>query len=100
MTNKWQHTDLPEYQYDISSIYSTLSAIEKKQAFIQNKLSRLANKLQLEVLITSITEETVRSCHPTSPYIKTDKANDTHVNRSDIVSSIKNELLLNQPLAC
>ncbi|NNM58335.1 MAG: Fic family protein [Legionellales bacterium] len=87
-TYNWQKSDWPDFQYDLSTIHTTLISIAEKMGFIGGKLSYLTENLQTEAMINLIVEEAV----------KTSEIEGEYISRLDIRSSIKNKLGLNQPL--
>lgn len=85
-TYNWQQPDWPHFRYDLSSLYEKLLFISEKMGLIDGKLSHLAKDLQTETWIKFMVEEAV----------KTSEIEGEHLSRSDVRSSIKNTLGINQ----
>jgi len=85
-TYSWQQPDWPNFRYDISQAYEKLLSISEKMGVISGKLEHLTENLQSEAVINIMVEEAV----------KTSEIEGEYINRSDIRSSIKNQLGLNQ----
>lgn len=84
-TYNWQLPDWPHFQYDLAGIHETLLLIAEKAGLISGKLSHLSDTLQTEALIDLLVEEA----------IKTSKIEGERLQASDVRSSIKNKLGLN-----
>jgi Fic family protein len=85
-TYNWQMPDWPNFQYRVDALYDRLFLISEKSGFIGGKLAHLEKNLQTEALIDLLVEEA----------IKTSEIEGEYISRTDVRSSIKNKLNLNQ----
>lgn len=84
----WQQPDWPNFQYDLSKLHDGLLSIAEKMGFISGKIEHLSENLRTEAIINFMVEEAV----------KTSEIEGEHVSRTDVRSSIKNKLGLNQDI--
>ena len=82
----WQQPDWPHFKYDLNGLQEALFSIAEKMGFIAGKVKHLSENLQTEALIDLMVEEAV----------KTSKIEGEKINPSDVRSSIKNKLGLNE----
>jgi len=85
-TYNWQQKDWPHFRYDLSGMTDILLSIAEKMGLMSGKFSHLSETLQTEALIDLMVEEA----------IKTSKIEGESLHATDVRSSIKNKLGLNE----
>lgn len=85
MTYNWQQPDWPEFRFSISKIEETLFAIAEETGHVSGVLKTLPENVQTETLINIMVAEAM----------KTSAIEGEYLSRPDVMSSIKNNLGLN-----
>jgi len=82
MKYNWQRTDWPEFKYDVSQIQDILFTFAEKTGHVSGILKSLPDSIQTEAIIDLMVSEAV----------KTSEIEGEHLNRSDVMSSIRHNL--------
>lgn len=85
MTYNWQQPDWPEFRYDLKAVEDALFAFAQKAGNIGGLIKGLPDKAQQEAIVDLMVSEA----------IKTSQIEGEDLLRSDVTSSIKNNLGLN-----
>ncbi len=86
MLYNWQQKDWPEFKYDLTGVEDVLFALAEKVGQASGLLKGLPESTQTETVIDLMVSEA----------IKTSEIEGEYLNRRDVVSSIRNNLGLNQ----
>ncbi len=84
----WQHPDWPNFQYDSQAVHGLLYRYAIESSQLAETVARLPDQLEQEANIDIIVSEA----------IETMAIEGESLNRPEVLSSIKNQLGLNQPL--
>ena len=87
MTYNWQQTDWPNFRYDLIGLQETLITLAEKFGHVSGLVKGLSKNLQTETLINLMLSEA----------IKTSEIEGELLSRQDVMSSIRNQLGLNNP---
>ena len=82
MKYNWQQTDWPEFKYDVSQVQDVLFTFAEKTGHVSGILKSLPDSTQTEAIIDLMVSEAV----------KTSAIEGEHLNRSDVMSSIRHNL--------
>ena len=82
MKYNWQQTDWPEFKYDVSQVQDILFTFAEKTGHVSGILKSLPDSTQTEAIIDLMVSEAV----------KTSAIEGKHLNRSDVMSSIRHNL--------
>jgi Fic family protein len=85
MLYNWQYPDWPEFIYDLHHIEDLLFSIAEETGHISGVLKALPENIQTETLVTIMVAEA----------IKTSAIEGEYLSRPDVISSIRNNLGLN-----
>lgn len=88
MTYNWQQEDWPEFRYDLAKVADTLLIFAEKTGRASGLLRGLAEETQTEAMIEMMVAEA----------IKTSEIEGEYLSRKDVMSSIRKNLGLGQPL--
>ena len=88
MTYNWQQPDWPDFSYQLIDIEETLFTIAEQMGHISGVLKTLPENLQVDTLINVMVSEA----------IKTSAIEGELLSRPDVMSSVRNNLGLNQKL--
>lgn len=86
MPYSWQQPDWPQFQYDLKNIEDLLLSFAEKEGHVSGILKALPEDAQTEAIIDMMVAEA----------IKTSEIEGEYLSRHDVMSSIKNNLGLNQ----
>ncbi len=86
MRYSWQHPNWPRFKYHLTNIEDLLLAFAEKEGHVSGILKALPEDTQTETIIDMMVAEAV----------KTSEIEGEYLSRSDVMSSIKNNLGLNQ----
>ena len=86
MRYSWQQTEWPQFRYDLKNIEDLLLSLAKNEGHVSGILKALPEDTQTEAIIDMMVAEA----------IKTSEIEGEYLSRSDVMSSIKNNLGLNQ----
>jgi Fic family protein len=86
MTYNWQHADWLGFRYDLAEIEEKLYLFSEKTGVVSGVLKALPEDTQLSALIDTMVAEA----------LKTSEIEGEYLNRSDVMSSIRNNLGLNE----
>ncbi len=86
MNYNWQRSDWPQFKYDLKNIEDLLFSFAEKEGHVSGILKALPEDTQTEAIIDMMVAEA----------IKTSEIEGEYLSRSDVMSSIKNNLGLNQ----
>lgn len=84
----WQQKDWREFKYDLSSVEENLFRFAEKTGHVTGVLFALPESTQMEAIIENMVWEAV----------KTSEIEGEYLNRKDVMSSIKNNLALNNKI--
>ena len=82
MTNNWQQPDWPNFRYDLSFVEDLLFDFAEKTGHIAGLLQGLPDNAQQEIILSLMVSEAV----------KTSEIEGEFIQRSDVMSSIRNNL--------
>ena len=85
MRYNWQQPDWPNFRYDLSAVEDLLFAFAEKTGHIAGLLQGLPDNAQQETILSLMVSEAV----------KTSEIEGEFIQRSDVMSSIRNNLGLN-----
>jgi Fic family protein len=85
MTYNWQHTDWPDFRYDVAEIEDEILQFYEKAGLISGIVRSLPENTRLEAVIEVMVAEA----------IKTSEIEGEFLSRKDVISSIRNALGLN-----
>lgn len=88
MIYNWQQPNWPKFRYDLSAVENKLFDFAEQTGHISGILKALPEDIQLEAVIDIMVAEA----------IKTSEIEGEYLNHQDVVSSIRNNLGLNQTL--
>ncbi|MFL5742388.1 MAG: Fic family protein [Flavisolibacter sp.] len=88
MAYNWQQPDWPDFKYDLGTTEDNLFAFAEQTGHVTGILNSLPRDIEMETVITIMVTEA----------IKTSEIEGEHLNRQDVVSSIRNNLGLNTTL--
>ena len=88
MTYNWQQPDWPNFRYDLTSVEDVLLTFAEKVGRASGLLNGLPEDTQTETIVELMVSEAV----------KTSEIEGEYLNRDDVMSSIRNNLGLNQRL--
>lgn len=88
MLYNWQLSDWPNFTYDLAGLEGELIAFADKAGQITGLLKGLSETDQIEAMVQSMLAEA----------IKTSRIEGEYLRRQDVMSSIRNQLGLNDPL--
>jgi len=88
MTYNWQQTDWPEFRYDLREIEDALITFAEKTGRASGLLGGLTKETQTEAMIDMMVAEA----------IKTSEIEGEYLSRKDVISSIRKNLGLGQPI--
>jgi Fic family protein len=88
MTYNWQQEDWPEFRFDLAKVADTLLIFAEKTGRASGLLRGLAEETQTEAMIEMMVAEA----------IKTSEIEGEYLSRKDVMSSIRKNLGLGQPL--
>ncbi len=88
MRYNWQQKDWPEFKYDLTGVEDILFALVEKIGQASGLLKGLPENTQTETVIDLMVSEAT----------KTSEIEGEYLNRRDVVSSIRNNLGLNQQM--
>lgn len=88
MMYNWQQKDWPDFKYDLSSVEDKLYEIAEKMGQVNGMLLALPENVQSEALIDIMVAEA----------IKTSEIEGEYLSRQDVMSSIRNNLGLNDKI--
>jgi len=86
MRYNWQRSDWPQFRYHLKDIEDLLLSFAEKEGHVSGILKALPEDTQTETIIDMMVAEA----------IKTSEIEGEYLSRSDVMSSIKNNLGLNQ----
>jgi Fic family protein len=86
MTYNWQQPDWPNFKYDVHDIEDVLFDFAEQTGHVSGILKAMPEDIQLEAVIDIMVAEA----------IKTSEIEGEYLSRQDVVSSIRNNLGLNQ----
>jgi Fic family protein len=86
MRYNWQQKNWPDFVYSLSAIEEKLYAFSEKTGLVSGVLKSLPQDMQLETVIELMVAEA----------IKTSEIEGEYLSRKDVMSSIRNDLGLNQ----
>ena len=86
MIYNWQQPDWPEFRYDVSEVEDMLFEFAELTGHVSGILKALPEAVQLEAVIDMMVAEA----------IKTSEIEGEYLSRQDVISSIRNNLGLNQ----
>ncbi|WP_439879675.1 Fic family protein [Pontibacter sp. MBLB2868] len=86
MIYNWQQSDWPNFRYDVSKVEEMLYEFAELTGHVSGMLKALPKAVQLEAVLDMMVAEA----------IKTSEIEGEYLNRRDVVSSIRNNLGLNQ----
>jgi len=86
MIYNWQQPDWPDFRYDVSKVEDMLFKFTELSGHVGGILKALPEAVQLEAVLDMMVAEA----------IKTSEIEGEYLNRQDVVSSIRNNLGLNQ----
>ena len=86
MIYNWQQPDWPEFRYDLQGVENTLFDFAEQTGHVSGILSVLPEDIRMEAIIATMVSEA----------IKTSEIEGEHLDRLDIISSIRNNLGLNE----
>ena len=87
MIYNWQYPDWPDFRYDLHDIEDALFNFAEQTGHVSGLLKAMPEDIQMEAVIDIMVAEA----------IKTSEIEGEYLNRQDVVSSIRNNLGLNQP---
>ena len=88
MTYNWQQHDWPEFRYDLSTVEDALLTLAEKTGRTSGLLRGLKEETQTEAMVDMMVEEA----------IKTSEIEGEYLSRKDVMSSIRKNLGLGQPI--
>ena len=86
MVYNWQQLDWPEFRYDLSEVEELLFNFAEQTGHVSGILKAMPEGIQLEAIIDIMVAEA----------IKTSEIEGEYLSRQDVISSIRNNLGLNQ----
>ncbi len=86
MTYNWQQEDWPNFKYDLRKVEEKLYLFSEKTGAIGGVLKALPEDTQLSAIIDTMVAEA----------IKTSEIEGEYLSRNDVMSSIRNNLGLNE----
>ncbi|MCJ8167446.1 Fic family protein [Pontibacter sp. E15-1] len=86
MTYNWQQPDWTDFRYDLSEVEDMLFSFAEQTGHVSGMLKAIPEDIQLEAVIDIMVAEA----------IKTSEIEGEYLSRQDVVSSIRNNLGLNQ----
>src|SRR5437868_1005818 len=86
MLYNWQQKDWPQFRYDLHEVEHTLFAFAEETGHVSGILKALPEEIQTDTIINLMVAEA----------IKTSEIEGEHLNRPDVISSIRNKLGLNE----
>lgn len=86
MIYNWQQPDWPDFKYDLADIEDDLFNFAEQTGHVSGILKAMPEEIQMEAIIDIMVAEA----------IKTSEIEGEYLNRQDVVSSIRNNLGLNQ----
>lgn len=88
MTYNWQQHDWPDFRYDLSKVEDALLTLAEKTGRTSGLLRGLKEETQTEAMVDMMVEEA----------IKTSEIEGEYLSRKDVMSSIRKNLRLGQPI--
>ena len=88
MQYNWQQSDWPNFTYDLAGIEGELIAFADQAGQITGTLKGLSETDQIEAMVESMLTEAMKTSQIEGEYLR----------REDVISSIRNQLGLNDPL--
>jgi Fic family protein len=85
MKYNWQQPDWPDFNFDLQEIEDQLFRFAEETGHVTGILNTMPEDVQMETLVTTMVSEA----------IKTSEIEGEYLSRSDVVSSIRNNLGLN-----
>lgn len=86
MIYNWQQPDWPKFEYDLTEVEDTLMAFAEETGHMSGVLKTMPEDIHLDTLISIMVSEA----------IKTSEIEGEYFSRQDVVSSIRNNLGLNE----
>lgn len=86
MAYNWQQSDWPHFTYDLKSVEDALMDFAEQTGRITGILKTLSDDIQMEAIINTMVAEA----------IKTSEIEGEYLSRQDVISSIRNNLGLNE----
>ncbi len=86
MKYNWQQEDWPEFRYHLNEIENLLFEFAEQIGHVSGMLKSMSEEVKMETIINVMVTEA----------IKTSEIEGEHLSRQDVVSSIRNNLALNQ----
>ncbi len=86
MSYNWQQKDWPEFRFDLSGIEDALFSFAEESGHVSGILKTMPEALQTELMLNLMVSEAV----------KTSAIEGEYLSRTDVVSSIRNNLGLNE----
>ncbi|MDR4485585.1 MAG: DUF4172 domain-containing protein, partial [Nitrospirales bacterium] len=88
MTYNWQQHDWPTFRYDLSKIEDALLTLAEKTGRTSGLLRGLKEETQIQAMVDVMVEEA----------IKTSEIEGEYLSRKDVMSSIRKNLGMGQPI--
>src|SRR5689334_10397729 len=85
MIYNWQQSDWPVFQFELGGIEDALFAFAEQTGHVAGTLKSMREDVEMEAIVNTMVTEA----------IKTSEIEGEHLNRQDVVSSIRNHLGLN-----